>query len=94
MEGYGHLMEDKKEAIQQIAEEIDEQDTGITEETIDESSHVDDYTVPQAEGSAPEEEPEEEQDVFAVLDINLPKPEKEQEEILCGEFERYDTKDE
>lgn len=86
------MMEEKKEAIQQIAEEIDEQHTAGAEETVDEASHISDYTVPDIEDIQPREE--EEQDIFAVLDMNLPEPEEEPEEILRSELGRYDRKDE
>lgn len=77
----------KKEAIQQIAEEIDTLEIQETEEIIDEASHVDDYTVPEAEFSE-ELQIEEEPDVFAVLDVGLAEAEEEPEEMLSTELHR------
>ncbi|MEA5003407.1 MAG: hypothetical protein VB081_07900 [Christensenella sp.] len=77
----------EKEAIQQIAEEIDTHGAQAGEEIVDEASHVDDYTVPE-EDFLEEIDEEEEQDVFAVLDVGLTDVEEEPEEMLRTELER------
>ena len=77
----------QKEAIQQIAEEIDTRETDGSEDKIDEASHGDDYTVPEPD-IRPEEAGEEEQDVFAVLDVGLAETEEEPEEMLSTELKR------
>lgn len=77
----------EKEAIQQIAEEIDTHGTQAGEEIVDEASHVDDYAVPE-EDFLEEIDEEEEQDVFAVLDVGLTDVEEEPEEMLRTELER------
>lgn len=93
--------EREREAIQEIAEELDAQ---IGEPPVDGALHVDDYVIPQGDGekrAAPlpeeetfEEHPPEELDPFAVLDVGLPEidesREAEDEEILRTELNRED----
>ena len=79
----------KKEAIQQIAEELDAR----TEEMpSDDTLHVDDYVVPVSDDCGKKEPPqivpEEEPDPFAVLDNGLPEPEPEEDDFLRTEIKR------